>query len=186
MDCWTATLDTGDADSVTAIVLKSVDLILVGSIRLGASHIFIDHQWMVTPVRPDSELWQHQSVVTFRVNNMRRHFVDLPGTLHDRIVRRIKLMAGILLTDPRTPQSGGFRFSSPFEKAGEVRNFSFSVSSMPAPLGDKLVLKPYELTGTLVRFRPTCRAVDGAKNVVRNVGSPIRPAQTTLPFRKRR
>ena len=183
MDRWTAILGTGSADSVKETAVALVDLVLVGSIRLEASHISIEHQWIV---RPDSDMWQHLTVVTFRINNMRRHFIDLPGTLHERVVRRIKLMAGILLTDPRTPQTGRFRFKSTSEKPGEVRYFRFSVASMPTPFGDKLVLKSYELTGTLVGFRPTFRAVDVAKNVVRTVGGPTTWAQRTVPFRKRR
>jgi len=161
MDSWTVSTNFGEQPH---LVVKLVDMILMEAIRLEASHIFIEHKWIV-----DQGYWRQISEVYFRVNNRPRHIMDPPGTLHEPIVRRIKLMAGMLLTDPRAPQAGRFRFKVTVEKMPDVRYFRFSVASVPAPSGNRLVLTSHELTGTLVRFELSKRAVDVARKVERRV-----------------
>jgi Type II/IV secretion system protein len=136
-------------------VVKLVNVILVDSIKRGASHIEVEPR-------------QDVSAVTFRINNVPYYVMALPVHLHEPVVRRIKLMADILLADPRVPHDGSFRIKAVFDN--RPCDFRFVVSTTPTALGDTVLL---QRTGSNWAFsgkqRLACEGQHGL-NAARSLG----------------
>lgn len=111
-------------------IVELVHGILMDSIICDADHIRIERR-------------QDGSIVAFRQGG--GIFCDryhLPVELHELVVRRIKLMAGVLFADPRVPQKGRFRITAVInQRPGE---FAFIISSVPAESGEGVLLQRTE------------------------------------------
>jgi type II secretory ATPase GspE/PulE/Tfp pilus assembly ATPase PilB-like protein len=85
--------------------------------------------------------------VLYRVDGTRREVFRLSMQQSDRLVRRLKLMADMLLSDPRSPQKGSFDFGLTVGK--KTGDYTFDVESVPTSLGTTLVLRRTRSSGTL-------------------------------------
>src|SRR6266496_1680856 len=86
------------ADRRVAPAVKLVNLLLVDSVKRGASQLEIRHQ-------------RGEALVRYRLNGVLRDIMPLPLELQERVVRRIRLMAGLTLADPRVAQAGWIRIT---------------------------------------------------------------------------
>ncbi len=114
-----------------APVVKLVNLILIQAVRNRASDIHIE---------PDGEILR----VRYRMLGILSEETTLPIRLHPSIVSRIKIEAGIDVSQKRIPQDGKFRFRVE-EKEIDVR-----VSTLPTVQGEKIVLRILDKSSLLL------------------------------------
>ncbi|MDP2991793.1 MAG: ATPase, T2SS/T4P/T4SS family, partial [Deltaproteobacteria bacterium] len=106
----------------TPPAIRLVNAIISESISMGASDIHIE---------PKSEY----SRVRFRVDGLLIDKIHLPSSLHASTVSRIKVMAGMDISERRKPQDGRVTVKSA-RKIVDLR-----VSSLPTISGEKVVLR---------------------------------------------
>lgn len=105
-----------------APVVRLVDVLLTEAIKQKASDLHIE---------PDEEILR----VRFRVDGVLREEALPPAHMHGAVVARIKVMAGMDVSEKRLPQDG--RFS--MEAAG--RSVDLRVSTLPIVHGEKVVIR---------------------------------------------
>ncbi|MDP2812202.1 MAG: GspE/PulE family protein [bacterium] len=103
-------------------VIKIIDAILEAAMFEQASDIHIE-------ALPDAV------VVRFRVDGDLHDRVELPSSIHDAIVARIKILSNLRIDEHRVPQDGRFSFKIEDEEE------SVRVSVIPAFYGEKVVMR---------------------------------------------
>ncbi len=105
-----------------APVVKMVNLIILDSIRQGASDIHIE------PAVNDVQ-------VRTRVDGMLRDFMQVPKWLHGPLVSRLKILSKLDIAERRLPQDGRIKV------AFQNRGVDLRVSTLPTHFGEKVVLR---------------------------------------------
>ena len=103
-------------------IIKVIDSILESAMFEQASDIHIE-------ALPDAV------VVRFRVDGDLQDKIELPTTIHDALVARIKILANLRTDEHRVPQDGRFSFRVDEEEE------SLRVSVIPAFYGEKVVMR---------------------------------------------
>jgi type IV pilus assembly protein PilB len=103
-------------------VVKLLNTILLRAIREGVSDIHIQQEedTMLVRYRLDGALYQASA---------------LPRSLRTTLVSRIKILAGMNITESRAPQDGRFRVNA------SGTEFDFRVNTMPTVYGESVVLR---------------------------------------------
>ena len=112
-------------------VVHLVDKILTTGIDRGASDIHIEEQ------RSDMQ-------IRFRINGMLHDYPEyIPASFARSLTARIKILAGLDITERRRPQDGriGMRVAR--------RDIDFRVSVLPASRGEKIVLRLFEASNMM-------------------------------------
>lgn len=112
----------GKPTEVEIPVIKIIDAILEAALFEQASDIHIE-------ALPDAV------VVRFRIDGDLHDKVELPSSIHDAIVARIKILANMRIDEHRVPQDGRFSFKIEDEEE------SVRVSTIPAFYGEKVVMR---------------------------------------------
>jgi type IV pilus assembly protein PilB len=109
--------------SETAPIIDMVDLVIKSALRSRASDIHIE------PTEGDV-------VVRNRLDGLLKEVMDLPKWVHEGVVARIKIMAGLDIAEKRLPQDGRIRATT--EEGQEV---DLRVSTLRTIFGEKVVLR---------------------------------------------
>ena len=118
-----ATLIRGTED---APVVKLVNVLLVDSLRRGASDIHIE------PYEKDLR-------IRFRIDGVLYDVMHPPLKMRDALISRLKIMAKLDISEKRLPQDGRIKIKVKVEDRG--RELDFRVSSLPTLFGEKVVLR---------------------------------------------
>src|SRR6516162_2183269 len=105
-----------DTDRDSAPVVRIQRLIFEDAISQDASDIHIE---------PRDEI----TVVRFRINGLMKHMIEVPRWMHENLVARIKILAGLDISERRVPQDGHITAESP--SAPDIR-----VSVLPSRSGE--------------------------------------------------
>ena len=84
-------------------------------------------------------------MVRYRVDGVLREAMRLPRALHQALVSRIKVMAGLDIANRLTPQDGRIRLREP-------REVDLRVSTLPTTLGEAAVLRVLDRTRAVPRL----------------------------------
>ncbi len=103
-------------------VVRVVDTLLEYAIFEGASDIHIEPA-------------EKEVLVRYRVDGILREVMQLPKTLQDGIIARIKILSNLKLDEHRLPQDGRFKIENKDYK------ISFRVSLIPVYDGEKVVMR---------------------------------------------
>ena len=105
-----------------APIIRMINTLLTQALREGASDIHI-------------EIFEHRSVVRFRLDGVLRDMIEPHRALHAAMVSRIKIMAQLDIAEKRLPQDGriSLRLAG---KPVDVR-----VSTLPTGHGERVVLR---------------------------------------------
>lgn len=103
-------------------IIQIVDTILEYAMFEQSSDIHIE-------ALPDSV------VIRFRIDGELKDRAELPSTVHDALVARIKILANLRIDEHRVPQDGRFSFKIEDEEE------SVRVSVIPAFYGEKIVMR---------------------------------------------
>jgi type IV pilus assembly protein PilB len=117
-----AEIAAGATDVDDAPIVKLVDMILREGVGQGASDIHIEPQ--ATDV-----------VVRFRVDGQLRDVMTVPKIAGPSLASRLKIMAGLDISERRRPQDGRARFVA----GGE--NVDIRMSTLPALPGESIVMR---------------------------------------------
>jgi type IV pilus assembly protein PilB len=111
------------ATSEAAPIVDIVDLVIQSALRSGASDV-------------DLEPTASGVVVRQRLDGLLKEVMDLPKWVHEGLVARIKVMAGLDIAEKRLPQDGRIR-----AHADDGQGLDLRVSTMRTILGEKVVLR---------------------------------------------
>ncbi|MBT6691667.1 type II/IV secretion system protein [Candidatus Parcubacteria bacterium] len=112
----------GKVSKIEIPVIKIIDAILEYAIFEQASDIHIE-------ALPDAV------VIRFRVDGDLHDKAELPASMHDALLARIKILANLRIDEHRVPQDGRFSFKIEDEEE------SVRVSIIPAFYGEKVVMR---------------------------------------------
>ncbi|MGL1932892.1 MAG: type IV-A pilus assembly ATPase PilB [Desulfotalea sp.] len=118
--------DDDDFDSYNASdapIIKLVNGILVKAVQDGVSDIHV-------------EPYEKNMQVRYRKDGSLYKAMNLPLTIKNALVARVKILAGLDITERRIPQDGRIKM-----KLGKNRSVDFRVSSLPTLFGESVVLR---------------------------------------------
>ena len=107
----------------TAPIIDMVELVIKSALKRRASDIHIE------PTDGDV-------VVRHRLDGLLKEVMDLPKWVHEGVVARIKIMAGMDIAEKRLPQDGRIR-----AKAEDGHQIDLRVSTLRTIFGEKVVLR---------------------------------------------
>ena len=111
--------------------MQAVDMVTLQAVKANASDIHM------VPTYDSAK-------VLFRLDGQLRQMVELPLTLHESMVSRIKVEAGMDISEDRRPRDGGFSL-----KFGE-RRVEFRVASIGTTWGEMMVIRVLDQSGGLL------------------------------------
>jgi type IV pilus assembly protein PilB len=109
--------------SETAPIVDLVDLVVRSAIRSHASDVHI-------------EPLEKGVLVRHRLDGLLKEVMDLPKWVHEGLIARLKIMAGMDIAEKRLPQDGRIRVTT--EEGTEV---DFRASTLRTLFGEKVVLR---------------------------------------------
>jgi type IV pilus assembly protein PilB len=113
---------TGENSESTRII-HLVDLVVNGAITSGASDLHIEPQ-------------ERGVLVRHRLDGLLKEVMDLPKWVHEGLVARIKVLAGMDVAERRLPQDGRLRL-----KQQDGRDADLRVSTLRTRHGEKIVIR---------------------------------------------
>jgi type IV pilus assembly protein PilB len=115
---------TGMSDD--APVVRLVNVLLVDSLRRGASDIHI-------------EPYEKEMRIRFRIDGVLYPVMQPPLKMRDALISRIKIMAKLDISEKRLPQDGRIKIKMKVDSRS--RELDFRVSTLPTLFGEKVVLR---------------------------------------------
>ena len=112
-------------------VIKLVNFLIFSAVQEGASDIHIEPE-------------EQRLRVRFRLDGRLFEKICPPAQMHPAVVSRLKIMAGLDISERRTPQDGGIHVLM------EGRPIDLRVSCMPGQHGEKVVIRVIDNRATLV------------------------------------
>ena len=103
-------------------VVNTVNNLIVTAVNLGASDIHFDPT-------------DNGIIVRYRIEGILRNFAFLPLEIKQNVITRIKIMAGMNITETRLPQDGAIK-----DKLNG-KDLDMRVSSLPTKRGEKIVIR---------------------------------------------
>jgi len=111
------------ASSEAAPIVDLVDLVVKSAIKSKASDIHV-------------EPMEKGVLIRHRLDGLLKEVMDLPKWVHEGLIARLKIMAGMDIAEKRLPQDGRLRLMS--EDGNEV---DFRVSTLRTMWGEKVVMR---------------------------------------------
>jgi type IV pilus assembly protein PilB len=112
--------------SEAAPVVKLTNLLLIDSLKRGASDIHI-------------EPYEKEFRVRFRIDGILYNIMALPLKLKDPLTSRIKIMSKLDISEKRLPQDGRIKIRLKIEDRS--KEMDFRVSCLPTLWGEKIVMR---------------------------------------------
>ena len=112
--------------SEDAPVVRLVNVLLVDSLRRGASDIHVE------PYEKDFR-------IRFRIDGVLYDVMHPPMKIRDPLISRLKIMAKLDISEKRLPQDGRIKIKVKIDNRS--RELDFRVSSLPTLFGEKVVLR---------------------------------------------
>ncbi|WP_461829586.1 GspE/PulE family protein [Aquifex sp.] len=137
-----------------APIVKLTNLIIAEAVKAGASDIHIEPQ-------------EKKVVVRYRIDGVLRIFKELPLSVRDSLVARIKILANMDISERRRPQDGRIRAKI------KGRKIDLRVSTVPTVYGEKVVMRIQEAEKYLnVRLEDLGFEPDDLRKYRRNIWKP--------------
>ena len=112
--------------SEDAPVVRLVNVLLVDSLRRGASDIHV-------------EPYEKELRIRFRIDGVLYDVMHPPLKMRDALISRIKIMSKLDISEKRLPQDG--RIKIRLKVDNKSRELDFRVSTLPTLFGEKVVLR---------------------------------------------
>lgn len=134
-------------------VVNAVNTILLNGVSLGASDIHFD---------PTDD----GIVVRYRIDSVLNNFYFLPMEIKQNITTRIKIMAGMNITETRLPQDGAIKDKM------NGRDLDMRVSSLPTKRGEKIVIRIMDYSMSLKGIEYLCFSETNYNKVLKMLNFP--------------
>ncbi len=109
--------------SEAAPIIDLVDLVVKSAIKAGASDVHV-------------EPMEKGVLIRHRLDGLLKEVMDLPKWVHEGLVARLKIMAGMDIAEKRLPQDGRVRVATE-----DGKNVDFRASTLRTLHGEKMVLR---------------------------------------------
>src|SRR6188508_2070931 len=109
--------------SEAAPIIDLVDLVVKSAIKAGASDVHV-------------EPMEKGVLIRHRLDGLLKEVMDLPKWVHEGLIARLKIMAGMDIAEKRLPQDGRIRVT-----AEDGREVDFRASTLRTLHGEKMVLR---------------------------------------------
>jgi type IV pilus assembly protein PilB len=119
-------LSTLSRMSEDAPVVRLVNVLLVDSLRRGASDIHV-------------EPYEKELRIRFRIDGVLYDVMHPPLKMRDALISRIKIMSKLDISEKRLPQDGRIKIKVKVDSRS--RELDFRVSTLPTLFGEKVVLR---------------------------------------------
>lgn len=129
-DATTETGEGGDEDD-SAPVIRLVSLLILEAFRTRASDIHL-------------EPMEKRFRIRYRIDGVLSEVENPPKYMQNQIISRVKLMAGMDLSEHRIPQDGRIRFSA------MGRELDLRVSDVPTTYGESIVMRILDKSGVML------------------------------------
>ena len=134
-------------------VVNAVNTILLNGVSLGASDIHFD---------PTDD----GIVVRYRIDGVLNNFYFLPMEIKQNITTRIKIMAGMNITETRLPQDGAIKDKM------NGKDLDMRVSSLPTKRGEKIVIRIMDYSMSLKGIEYFCFSETNYNKVLKMLNFP--------------
>lgn len=134
-------------------VVNAVNTILLNGVALGASDIHFD---------PTDD----GIVVRYRIDGVLNNFYFLPMEIKQNITTRIKIMAGMNITETRLPQDGAIKDKM------NGKDLDMRVSSLPTKRGEKIVIRIMDYSMSLKGIEYLCFSETNYNKVLKMLNFP--------------
>ena len=114
---------TAPKEGDSAPIIDLVDMLVNSAITSRASDVHIEPQ-------------EKGVLIRHRLDGLLKEVMDLPKWVHEGLVARMKIMAGMDIAEKRLPQDGRLRM-----KQGDGKDVDFRVSTLLTMHGEKIVLR---------------------------------------------
>src|SRR6476659_4210561 len=159
-------LSTLSKMSEDAPVVRLVNVLLVDSLRRGASDIHV-------------EPYEKELRIRFRIDGVLYDVMHPPLKMRDALISRVKIMSKLDISEKRLPQDGRIKIKVKVDSRS--RELDFRVSTLPTLFGEKVVLRLLDkqnlmLDMTKLGFKP-----ESLTKFKRNIGKPYGMVLVTGP-----
>ena len=134
-------------------VVNAVNTILLNGVSLGASDIHFDPT-------------DYGIVVRYRIDGVLNNFYFLPMEIKQNITTRIKIMAGMNITETRLPQDGAIKDKM------NGKDLDMRVSSLPTKRGEKIVIRIMDYSMSLKGIEYLCFSETNYNKVLKMLNFP--------------
>ena len=134
-------------------VVTAVNTIIIYAVRLGASDIHFDPT-------------ENGITVRFRIDGILTNYFTLPLEIKQNVTTRIKIMAGMNITETRLPQDGAIK-----DKI-EGRDLDLRVSSLPTKRGEKIVIRIMDYSMSLKGIEYLCFSETNYNKILKMLNFP--------------
>ncbi|MEO1574046.1 MAG: ATPase, T2SS/T4P/T4SS family [Pseudomonadota bacterium] len=143
-------------------LVRLVDQIIALGIKRGATDIHIE---------PDERIIR----VRMRIDGVMRQQILIPKPIQSALTARIKLLAGLNITEKRAPQDGRIRFLF-----GQ-NSVDLRVSTLPINTGESVVLRVLDRSGLRLALPDLGFSGDDTSRIEHNMGKPYGMVLVTGP-----
>lgn len=152
--------------SEDAPVVRLVNVLLVDSLRRGASDIHI-------------EPYEKEMRIRFRIDGVLYNVMNPPLKMRDALISRIKIMSKLDISEKRLPQDGRIKIKVKVDNRG--RELDFRVSTLPTLFGEKVVLRLLDKEKLMLDMTKLGFEAESLEKFKRNIAKPYGMVLVTGP-----
>lgn len=140
-------------DFVNTPVVDIVNNIIVYSAKAGVSDIHFDHTDTCLKVR-------------IRIDGLLNDYADIPNSVKNNVITRIKIISGMNITETRLPQDGAIKTTL------EGLDLDMRVSSLPTKKGEKIVIRILDYSRSLKGIEYLFFSEENYKKILKMLSEP--------------
>jgi type IV pilus assembly protein PilB len=159
-------LSTLSRMSEDAPVVRLVNVLLVDSLRRGASDIHI-------------EPYEKELRIRFRIDGVLYDVMHPPLKLRDALISRVKIMSKLDISEKRLPQDGRIKIKVKVDSRS--RELDFRVSTLPTLFGEKVVLRLLDKENLMLDMTKLGFEPESLTKFQRNISKPYGMVLVTGP-----
>ena len=152
--------------SEDAPVVRLVNVLLVDSLRRGASDIHV-------------EPYEKELRIRFRIDGVLYDVMHPPLKLRDALISRIKIMSKLDISEKRLPQDGRIKIKVKVDSRS--RELDFRVSTLPTLFGEKVVLRLLDKQNLMLDMTKLGFEPESLVKFKRNISKPYGMVLVTGP-----
>jgi type IV pilus assembly protein PilB len=152
--------------SEDAPVVRLVNILMVDSLRRGASDIHVE------PYEKDFR-------IRFRIDGVLYDVMHPPLKIRDPLISRLKIMAKLDISEKRLPQDGRIKIKVKIDNRS--RELDFRVSSLPTLFGEKVVLRLLDKDKLMLDMTKLGFEEESLEKFKRNISNPYGMVLVTGP-----
>ncbi len=152
--------------SEDAPVVRLVNILMVDSLRRGASDIHVE------PYEKDFR-------IRFRIDGVLYDVMHPPMKIRDPLISRLKIMSKLDISEKRLPQDGRIKIKVKIDDRS--RELDFRVSTLPTLFGEKVVLRLLDKDNLMLDMSKLGFEPESLKKFQRNIANPYGMVLVTGP-----